>query len=247
MRYLVTTLAVATLLWASPSAKAGFLVVEGWESVALAPGSLSATPAPGWAVFTGASFSGVYRPGAAEFTATSPLAAPAGGNNALVLSGVNTGWSYTTTALIQPNTVYTLSAAIGNSTIASDHNNWSLQLWADTNNNGAFDGGGFDTFLGQQFGTNPTALAPALGAWRTNSYQFDSATNPLSVGSRLIVFLNNFNTGTSYYDSVTLSTPDAVTATPLPPSVLLLIAGFMGLPLWSGVRTRRGSRSPSPQ
>ena len=239
MRPLMTILAVALLVWGSPGATAGFLVVEGWESVSLAPGALSGPVPAGWVAFSGAPFSGVYRPGATEFSATSPLAAPAGGNNALVLSGANTGWSYTTTASIQPNTVYTLSAAIGNSTVASDHTNWSLQLWADANNNAGFEGGGFDTFLGQQFGTNPTALAPALGAWRTNSYQFDSASNPLSVGSRVIVFLNNFNTGTSYYDTVTLSTPDAATATPLPPSVLLLAAGLLGLARW-GVRTRRG-------
>lgn len=41
MRFLVTTLVVATLLGGSPSAKAGFLVVESWE-----------TPSPPLPIFT---------------------------------------------------------------------------------------------------------------------------------------------------------------------------------------------------
>ena len=59
----------------------------------------------------------VLHPGStADFNQVNGLAAPAGGNQLLFLRGANTGVSFQTNTVIQANTTYVLSAAIGNDT-----------------------------------------------------------------------------------------------------------------------------------
>lgn len=134
------------------------------------------------------------------FSQVSPLSDSAGGNQLLFLSGANTGVDLVTGFLIDPDTTYTLSAAFGDDLQTTGNNHWSLQVWADTDANGVFDGVAGDTFLGQQFGTSGTQADPAPGEWAVNSFSFDSANTPSLAGKHLIIFLNNFSTGTSYYE-----------------------------------------------
>lgn len=147
-----------------------------------------------------------------------------------------------TGAAIQANTEYTLSVAIGNNNYVNSGQQsfWGISLWADTSSLGTFDGS-VDTFIGQQYGTSGTANLPVSGGWALNSFTFNSATTPTLVGKELVILLYNRDPffSLSNYDSVTLSTPDAVSAVPVPPSALLLAAGLLGFPLLNGVRSRR--------
>ncbi len=252
MRFLVTTLAVATLLGGSPSARAGFLVVESWETPAgNSPIFTFPSPWVGAGPQNGYYYSQIIQPSAGEFSSVNPLPAPADGNQHLRL-GRNYSVSRLTGAAIQANTDYTLSVAIGNNNYqnfayagGTQQTFWSIQLWADTSGLGTFDGS-VDTFIGQQYGTSGTATLPVPGNWALNTFTFNSATTPSLVGKELVILLGNGEPffSVSNYDNVTLSTPDAVAAVPLPPSVLLLAAGLAGLPLLGGVRTRRGFRVP---
>ena len=70
------------------------LFEEGWESVELAPGSETRDPAEfpaGWTALTREPAVVNPGPGSAFWTDSSPFAAPAGGDHALLLEGVNTG------------------------------------------------------------------------------------------------------------------------------------------------------------
>jgi hypothetical protein len=192
--------------------------VESWENPSITAGTqTSAAGFNGWVAFTGSSANmQVQHPNTTvAFNHVLPPAGPAGGNQMLRLSGSNTGISRMTGMTIQANQQYTLSAAIGNSKAEASSATWSLQLWADTNGNGSFDGSPLDMFIGQQFGTSGTATNPVLGEWATNSYTFDSAAKPELVGTQLIALLNNnaeVTNGVSYYDRVVIPEPAGVLA-----------------------------------
>jgi hypothetical protein len=209
--------------------------VETWETPPVAAGATSTTlPAP-WVRFSGGvSNSQIWHPNStANFNQVQPLAGPAGGNQLLFLNGTNTGIHRLSGVIIQANTTYELSAAIGNDMQTANTQFWSLQLWADTNNSGVFEGSVADTFIGQQFGTNAGAVNPAEGDWALNSFSFNSAGTPGLVGKELVVFLNNFNNGRSFYDNVSLQT--VVQPVPEPASLALLgLTALGGL----GVRQR---------
>ena len=149
------------------------------------------------------------RPATARFSQSSPFAAPAGGDQALILEGRNTGVSIEVGA-IAANTAYTLSAAIGSALNEAEENDtWSLQLWSDTSGDGTVTAD--DLFLGQSFGTLAGVTNPVRGGWATNSVTIDSSDTPDAVGSDLLIFLNNFSIrGTSYYDNVSLSSTSSV-------------------------------------
>lgn len=149
------------------------------------------------------------QPATARFSQSSPLAAPAGGNQALILEGRDTGISIEV-GMIVANTEYTLSAAIGSSLNEFEENDtWSLQLWSDTSGDGTVTSD--DLFLGQSFGTLAGVTNPDRGGWATNSVTIDSRDTPDAVGSDLLIFLNNnaFR-GTSYYDNVSLTSAASV-------------------------------------
>jgi hypothetical protein len=149
----VFTLAAAFSVLPLSSARSALILSETWETPALAPGTSTATVPPGW-VRSGLQNPDTVHPNnTAEFNQVESLASPAGGNQYLKLSNQNNGLSRMTGFSIPANAQITLSAAIGNSKLISGDDGWSIQLWADTNANGAFDGG--DSFLGQQFGTAP--------------------------------------------------------------------------------------------
>ena len=167
------------------------------------------------------------RPETTRFSQALPFAAPAGGDQALILEGRDTGVSIEI-GMIAANTEYTLSAAIGSSLVeAEDNDTWSLQLWADTSGDGTVTSG--DLFLGQSFGTLAGVTNPSRGGWAINSVSVDSSDTPGAVGSNLLIFLNNFSIrGTSYYDNVSLASASSV---PEPNSLLMisLAAGMLAL------------------
>lgn len=178
---------------------------ENWETPAIPDDSISTSILfSGWRQYSGTNL-GIYNPlnNSERFNQTNPLAPPAGGNQLLFLSGSNTGIYRMSGVLIEPNTTYTISAAIGNDLLTANIAYWSLQLWADSDNSYLFEGSSTDTFIGQQFGTSATAVNPEPGNWTLNSFSFDSSTTPALVGQQLIIFLNNFGSNTaSFYDNV---------------------------------------------
>ena len=228
-------LVVAVVLLVQPKcATSGVVFSEGWESPALNPGATSTLLPGNWSLFSNNGSYGIWRPdNHVNFNSVEPLASPAGGNQLLFLSGTNTGVGIVTTVTIAPETVYTLSSAIGSGQTANNQG-WSIQLWADTSGSSTFVGsGGGDTFIGQQYGLTLSAVNPGAGDWASNSVSFDSSTTPNLVGKHLDIFLNNFLNGTSYYDNVTLSA-----ATVPEPGSLAMLAGF-GLATLAGACLRR--------
>lgn len=202
---IVTIIMLLTFLISAPSY--ADLILESWESPSVAAGSSSTVLPTSWLRFSGGiNNSRVFHPSnTAYFNQVQPLAGPAAGNQLLLLHGTNTGIYRLSGIFIQANTAYELSAAIGNSNMGENSQFWSLQLWADTNNSGVFEGMGFDSFIGQQFGGNVEANLPAAGEWAFNSFLFNSETRPDLVGKQLIIFPNNYyEAGTSYYDNVSL-------------------------------------------
>ena len=221
-------LAIAGLAISISAVEASASILEDWEAPALPPNVVSATlPAP-WVRFSGPvnNIALVHDAGLGSFNQTEPLASPAGGNQYLFLVGTNTGISRLSGVAIEVDSTYTLQAAIGNPFGQINTHVWSLQLWADADGSGAFEGSGSDTFIGQEFGTSLTATNAAIEEWALNSFSFNSATTPELVGKQLIIFLNNFGDGSSSYDNVALVTPQPV---PLPSTFWLLVPALGGL------------------
>lgn len=208
----------------SQFASAAVIFSESFESPVVGAGGSTFALTAGWVNYSGPSTTRlISRPaGTSMFNSTGPLASPASGSQLLVLQGTNSGVYRMSGSIILPDTVFTLSAALGNSLASTLDGDWSLQLWADANNNNQMDAG--DSFLAQQFGSNGTATNAAGGEWALNSVSFDSGLNPSYNGMQLIVFLNNYGTASSqsYYDSVLLeSVPE--------PSRLLLTCAALQL------------------
>ena len=212
------------------------MVLETWESpVVLAGLTSTGLPTP-WTRFSGTVIdTQIFHPNnTANFNQFESLSTPAGGNQLLLLRGANTGIDRLSGIIIQSNTNYELSAAIGNDKLAANPRSWSLQLWADSNSSGSFEGSAGDTFIGQQFGTNSGTINPSAGEWAFNSFSFNSATTTALVGKELIIFLNNNGTGgdVSYYDNVRLQ------AVPEPHGITLVcLIGFGVLVRQLGRRT----------
>jgi len=203
---------------ATRPAAATQLMAEGFETPAQSVGLNAGVLPSGWSLFTNNGSYGIVNAGAA-------LSAPAAGSQYLALAGTNTGVSFVTTGTIQADTTYVLSAAIGNLD-ASYGGSWSIQAWAGSVGN---------LFLGQTYSGQPTSVAPTLGTWVTDSYSFDSANTPSAVGDSLVVFLNNYLSGTSYYDTVTVTA-----ASDLPEPSALSSFAIAVLALGFAVMTRRG-------
>ena len=237
-RFIVGTFAFMSTVYAASGVQAQTILTEGWETPAIPDGATTSNLPVGWQGFGG--FPNIRHPsGTAEFNQTDPLAPPAEGSQLLALSGVNVGIDKVMSSVIQPGSIYTLSAAIGSKKVnASD--SWSLQLWADTNNNGVFDGSSGDTFIGQQFGTSGSATIPTAGNWALNSYSSVPVSDPTLLGKRLIVFLNNFGSGATYYDNVSVRV--TASATPEPGSIALLAAVVL---MGTGCLSRRRKRASS--
>lgn len=239
MKQIITsTVMTGLLVVSSPgSSSASTIFAESWEMPSLISGSISATLPESWYRFSGpiASSQIWFPEGSTRFVETNPLASPASGKQLLYLSGINTGVYRMSGVVIQPNTIYTLSAALGNDLLTSNTHYWSLQLWADTNNSGWFEGtfaSVQDTFIGQKSGASPYAANPTEGNWSVNSYSFDTTETPSLVGSQLVVFLNNFGDGVSFYDNVTLaSAPSPSSSVPVPSAASLLGTVLVSLAL----------------
>lgn len=208
------------------------LLLETFETPTLSAGGSTSSLPSGWLSYSGPSVvQSVFHPtGVTRFKETAPLESPAGGNQLLMLGRTNSGVYRMSGTTILGGGVYAFSAAIGNSLLEDSDQFWSLQLWADSNDNGFFDPG--DSFLGQQFGTSGTATLAAPGEWAVNQFVFDSSTNPAVVGKELILFLNNYGDALSesYYDQVLLQ------AIPEPNRAMLLLLGGLLL----GLRRKRG-------
>lgn len=215
----------AALLLASllvPSARAAVLLTEGFESPVLSAGGSTNSLPSGWVSYSGPSVvQNVFHPtGGSRFTMSSPLQSPAGGNQIMVLGRTNSGIYRVTSSAILNDTLYEFSAAIGNSLLEDQDEFWSLQLWADSNDNSVFDAG--DTFLSQQYGTSGTTTIASPGAWAMNSTSFDSASMPSVAGKKLILFLNNYGDAfsESYYDNISLA------IVPEPGRAVLILSGL---------------------
>lgn len=229
-------LAAIFLCTASSASQAAVLLFEDFETPAISvPGATSPNLPTGWQS-NGIGFPEVWRPGplavGPRWNQAEPMASPAGGNQILFLNE----WEgiYKQVAAIAPNTTYTLSAAVGYDKAIGNPFNWSLQMYADSNDNGFLDNA--DTFLAQEFGGSGNEVTPLPGDWATNSTSFDSAQiDPSLLGKTLLVLLfNTLNsvTSTSNYDNV------LVTAVPELSTIHLLLASALGLGLWKLVRRR---------
>ena len=210
------------LLVATNEAQATLLFSSSFESPTVATGFASGTIPTGWNYFTNNGSFGVTH-------TASPLPSPAGGSQYLVLSGVNTGITAMTGALIRPNVVYTLSAAIGKpDNTFSD--TWSIQLYTPGTSS-------LGTFIGQQWAAHQGANLPTIGGWATNTFSFNGNDVPTLQGAQIVILLNNYLSGQSAYDSITLSDnqPDPP-AVPEPISSAIFGMGLLGLGL---VRARR--------
>jgi len=217
---------------AATSAGATTIISESWEGPVLALGAESTTLPARWSRFSGPlDAAEIVRPaGAAIFSTTNPLGSPADGSQALQLGGTNTGIYRMSGITILPNTTYTLTAAIGND-VSTSSEFWSLQIWADANGSKGFEGSVADVFIGQEFGLSLSALNAAAGGWATNAFTFDSAAVTTVVGQQLVIFLNNFGAGTSYYDAVVLTSVANPADVPAPFSAALLLTDLLGLGL----------------
>ena len=204
------------------TASAAVLFTEGFESPTLTAGGTTTSLPSGWLSYSGPSVvQYVFHPtGGTRFSSNTLLQSPADGNQMMVLGRTNSGIYRMSASTILGSTQYQLSAAIGNSLLEDKDEFWSLQLWADINDNNLFDAG--DSFLSQQFGTSGTASNATAGGWAVNSTLFDSNTQPSVVGKKLILFLNNYGDAfsESYYDNVTLS------IVPEPSRALLMLVGL---------------------
>jgi hypothetical protein len=199
---------LALLLAAVDGAEAAALFSESFESAPAAPGFNSGLLPPGWMIFTNNGSYGVVQEGS--------LAAPADGAQYLTLSGPNTGIYYRTGVAIASDTTYTLTAAVLG---AGTPGSWSLQFFAS-----AVGGGGF---LTQTYAQAPGAVNAAPSGWAMNSVSFSSADYAPFVGAELLVFLNNYQAGTSGYDNLSLTA--AVQSVPEPASLALFGPAVLGL------------------
>lgn len=166
----------------------------------------------------------IWEPGAgsvpSRWNQAAPMAGPAGGNQVLFVNSFQVAVN-DTGIVIQPNTVYTLSAAVGWDNVYASPGFWSLQLWADKSTPTTFIQPG-ETFLDQTYSTLAGVNNPTQGNWALNSVTWDSASDPDLVGSTLTVLLNNFATGdTVYFDNI------EITAVPEPGSLALLGMGTL--------------------
>jgi len=191
-----------------------------------------------WLAFFGTS---IFRPASdtTAFDVINPLAPPASGDRYLELSGVNTGIYRLSGLRLDTSKTYRLDAAIGNSKVVGDDLHWSLQIWADSDGSGIFEGSapGHDKFIGQNYGTNLGALAAPNGGWVRNSFTFSGSDFQSLAGQQLVVFLNNFSSGTSFYDSVSIS------VVPEPSTSLMVLAGVLALVGWRRCVDRESSVS----
>jgi hypothetical protein len=229
-------LAAIFLCTASGASQAAVLLFEDFETPAISiQGATSPNLPTGWQS-NGIGIPEIWRPGlfAVPFrwNQAEPMASPAGGNQILFLNQ----WEgiYKQVGTIAPNTTYTLSAAIGYDKWIGNPLNWSLQMYADSNDNGSLDPD--DTFLVQEFGGSGNAVNPLPGDWVTNSTSFDSAQiDPSLLGKTLLVLLFNYNdsiASTSNYDNVLL------TAVPELSTIQLVLASALALGLWKLARRR---------
>ncbi len=226
--FTLVCLALATLTCGAATADAAVIMTEDFETPAIAiPGATTPTLPSGW-VTNNIGLPEIWRPGplavGPRWNQAEPMAAPAGGNQILFLDA----WEgiYKQAATIAPNTTYTLSAAIGSDLAIVSPLQWSLQMYADLNDDGQLDPGDF--LLSQQYGGSGTEAVPAPGDWVTNSTSFDSALiDPNLLGRTLLVLLfntTNSSTSTSSYDNVTVT---AVTV-PEPSTVALGLCAAVG-------------------
>ncbi len=223
---------------------AATIFTESWDDPSIIGGATSTNLPAGWLRFsTGVGgTSQIWHPESTDrFKEADPLASPADGDQVLFLTELNTNVFRMTGAIIQPNTTYTLSAAIGNDLLSTNNQYWSLQLWTDADMDRTFTWNQVgDAFIGQEFGTTATAVNALPGDWALNTFSFDSSTVPNLVGQELIVFLNNWSGGAaSFYDNVSLSA--SANPVPLPPTVILFLSGLGALVAGKGVGKGAGS------
>lgn len=211
-------LAVAGIAASLPEARAISINVTNFsfEMPVLSTGNLQVGTPTGWTSFQtdgGGVFDvGVTHPGAAEYTVNTPFAAPAEGNNYLWLNrfnGSGTAGIFQDIGAIQPNTLYTLTVAIGG---RADRINSPgiISLWNGADQNG--------TLLGASGGL------PAQNSWQDFTVTF---TTGALVSGNLTIGLSVLNAPSiqADFDNVRLT---AVSAVPEPSSYGLAFASLMG-------------------
>jgi hypothetical protein len=229
--YLAAAMGIAVVLTTSPSS-AVTITNAGFESPVVGDGNFTSIAPPGFTAVVGG-IVGVFDPVNSFFTGTTgnPVPSPGEGNQvAFLFASDNQGpssLSQTTSAVIAPDTRYTLSVAVGQA---------ELSLGRPF--------GGYDIAL--MSGANVLASAsnlvtPAPDSFRTVSVSFTTGTLDPSIGSLLAIRLSSTASGPgggviteTFMDNVQLS---AVTV-PEPSGIALASLAAVGLAVF--VRRRTG-------
>ncbi|HEV2691896.1 MAG TPA: fibronectin type III domain-containing protein [Verrucomicrobiae bacterium] len=193
--------------------QAGIINNTSFEFDATSPGTTVPSTPAGWTAFNpgGAGGIGSQNAGGVDFTVSNPLAAPAASNQYCYINMFNSGvvgGIYQDVGTLQPNTIYSLTVAIGS---RADRNNSPgiISLINGINNNGTVlaNGGG---------------LPATQNTWQDYTVTF---TTGASVGGDLTIELSTIGSGTiqADFDNVRLtSTPVPVT----PPAAPVAVGNF---------------------
>ena len=174
------------------------------------------------------SSSQVFQPLDTDFSVVSPLAPPAGGTHALWIGG-DGGWAARYGQVIAANTVYTLTAAVGER-LCDIEGLWELQLWAG-------NASGPGTLLTETAYNSPGANLPSVGGWAENSVTFDS-TGSSYVGEVLWAELATDAVGG--YDNGMFNNVQLDANSPVPEPSTLIVWSLLGaLAVSLGWRRRR--------
>jgi PEP-CTERM motif len=193
----------------------------GFESPALSPNGIDPGVATGWNVST---FAGVWYPGATYFSSVPE------GNQVVFLGfgGNSADVNQTLVATLAANTTYTLTYDVGQR-FDESLSAYSVDLEANS-----------DVLVSGSGGS------PAPGGFVQQVLTFDSGSNPVDLGSPLVIDLSatgfipgGGSQGQAVFDLFTLDASPTNPSVPEPSSIVLLSAGIAGLALF-----RRHLRTP---
>ncbi|MEN6449061.1 MAG: hypothetical protein ABFC96_01095 [Thermoguttaceae bacterium] len=169
----------------------------------------------------------VYQPTSADFDL--PLASPAGGQQVLWISQ-NGNWAARSGGLIEPDRLYTLSAAVGDFNCDAVPF-WRVQLWAG-------DADGPTVLLNEIAHNMAGANIPADRNWALNSVTFNSNGSSYvgqTLWARLYMDVGEYGSDPGQFDNVLLQS----TSAPEPSTGVILLALMAILLPFARRKTRR--------